>query len=144
MASKQMDNRYETDVKWRRLADAPFSPRADVQVMVQEVSFLKATLTFIGGQVDHRCVREFGVCVSELWTAELTWDSTATQLITLSWMSRQAVQLPMRARCGATLLGLDIMRRENGQPSHDVHFMVGLIGGQLSYEDSTCRAPPSC
>ena len=142
MASKVFDNRYETDVHWRQLPNAPFSPRADVQVIVQEMSLYKAVLHFIGGQTNHHCVREFGQCVSELWTAELTWDSNADQLIELQWMSREAVQLPISARCGAALLGLDIMRREDAVPISDLRHLVGILGGQLSYFDTTCRSSP--
>ena len=67
------------------------------------------------------------------------WDSVTHDRI-VTW-SEKAVHLPFAARCGAALIAPDWM----GSPekvTRDIPGIAGIVGGQLSYNDTSCVAPP--
>ena len=125
---------------WRAYPVAPFSPRADMSVYVNQTSTYTAILHFIGGQTAQYCgLREFGVCSNELWTAEVEYSSV-TKEVQLVW-NTEAVQLPFVGRCGSTLVGPDPMG-DQGWSAPVKTDLIGVVGGQLSYNDTSCVAPP--
>ena len=113
------------------------------------------TLWVVGGQTGHHCgLYELGECSAEVWRLHIhnaqpvnnsrgTWDGGWTFTWGTGAHHPYAV-LPFPGRCGAAPVGdtLDyyISRTQNG--AWDVDAFLGLVGGQLSYTDPTCTAPP--
>ena len=136
----ELDN--DSDLRWRRLPDAPFSPRSDMQFELTAVgdgrnALQRLELLVVGGQTGHRCgLVELGVCSPELWLllANVSGDpypSLAQRYNITSYGWSTSASLPFASRCGAALL------RSEKQP----RFL--LVGGQLSYADPSCRSPPA-
>jgi hypothetical protein len=85
LGTQRVDAVYE-DIEWRRLPDAPFSPRANMQTRWMAARtwdntvnlpwtdvYHRPFLRVIGGQTGHACgLRELGHCSAEIWMANLT------------------------------------------------------------------------
>jgi hypothetical protein len=145
------------DVDWLRLADAPFSPRADmlwfpdhsdVQLDTEPSGVLNYSFYVLGGQVAHRCnAYEFGVCSNELWRGRVSLQAFdlpgGRRSVHLDWLPGDGGQgqpytrMPFKARCGPSFYynRFDIYWRQWYQP-------IALHGGQASYESETCEALP--
>jgi hypothetical protein len=132
------------DVVWLRLADAPFSPRSDMHALVingVDPSFGLTRLFVLGGQLSHACgLRELGVCSSEAWvaTVQASLLDNGTIDVNVTWapgseQHEALFSLPKPSRCGAALISRD--SREN-------YMTFTLVGGQLSYDDSSCSSAP--
>ena len=130
-----------SDVSWRQLPAAPFSPRSDMQwALIADTqhssSQLIVNLHVVGGQTAHMCgLTELGLCSDEVWTLALTIAITKGpinyQLQNVSWTTTLPVtHLPFPSRCGPSLLWF------TRTPT------VVVIAGQLSYNDTTCRSAP--
>ena len=141
-----------SDVQWRQLPNAPFTPRADMQTgLVQESSdgcglpgavCSVYSVFFYGGQTDHACgLYELGVCSDEVWQLQLNvtvgYAPSQPFLVTsYAWttsVNEPVARFPFTARCGASVL---FLTRAAIQPTI-------VVGGQLSYNDSTCQAAPT-
>ena len=138
----------DSDSAWRRLPDAPFSSRADMQTALvagtQYASQYGITNTyfvyFLGGQTGHSCgLYELGECSDEVWALQLNVSSDTVYSLqryvvqSYEWTSTQPLAyFPFAARCGAALL----------YTAQSVFPATILVGGQLSYNDTTCAAPP--
>ena len=134
-----------SDIEWKRLSDAPFSPRSDMQ---QAMTGFRVTNRFYiysvfiwGGQTGHECgLYELGVCSGEVWQLLLNVSYPSgifvpTRFVVESylWSSLAPVGLlPFPSRCGATAVFLSSSGRA-----------TLLVGGQLSYSDPTCQASPT-
>jgi hypothetical protein len=132
--------------RWRRLSDAPYSPRSDIVAYSFPETSLQGRPTvltyFIGGQTDDACgLQELGVCSNEVWAAWLNTNETQEfDELELRWLSQgdtpHAV-LPFAARCDAA-----VVTRPDPYPYREQPTLLAIIGGQLSYSDSTCSSPP--
>ena len=137
-----------SDLQWRQLPPAPFSPRSDMRVLLydeptseysSDAYYLPVRVLLVGGQTGHRCgVMELGVCSSEVWSLTLNVsvpfsDARQSTLLSASWSGsdRPFAVLPFLARCGAALIA-----SEAGPPT------VALVAGQLSYSDDSCTSAP--
>ena len=136
-----------SDLQWRRLPDAPFTPRADMRTTVvweDEIDYLTSSqlvhVLFIGGQTSHRCgLVELGVCSNEVFDLQLNLSLSFTRgpqvfhVQSYSWASngQPFALLPFPARCGPGLTSL------NQAPT------LALVGGQVSYDDNSCASPPT-
>ena len=121
------------DLEWTRLPDAPWSPRADMQVRVESSS---TPLMVLGGQSGHRCgLRELGVCNSDAWRLQVDLDPDS-RVVSSYWVASNFT-LPLPSRCAPAVLVA-------ANPSWDREAPEGflVIGGQLSYDDPTCSSPP--
>ena len=128
------------DVSWRRLPDAPFTPRSDMRAAMfgdDNGAFQLLTIYILGGQTSHACdLYRLGVCSAEVWSLTLNITvpvSTVPYRFTVTsytW-AVNASSLPFTSRCGFALLDYE---------SGSGPFV--LAGGQLSYADSTCTSPP--
>ena len=147
---------YE-DLEWTQLANAPFSPRADVlgrwwsprfstpTFLLQKAPFLY----FIGGQTGHACgLRELGVCSNEIWAARLTLtisgnisEGDVRYQFGLRWNST-AVVLPFTPRCEAAVVTGPIA--EFPRTTIGGYQRLLIMGGQLSYNisGSDCSSYP--
>ena len=155
LGTQRLDGQYE-DVEWYRLPDAPFTPRADMQTrwMAPRVSverpwtvqwnntynelLPRPVLRVLGGQTGHNCsLRELGLCSSEVWEANLT--VTADYTFDLLWHPTPML-LPFPSRCEPLLFARDWLVAEVPELVEYDQFV--WMAGQLSYNDSTCTAPP--
>ena len=142
LAEPSMWNTTGSDISWRQLADAPFTPRSDMQWKIVDRSgyvypHRLLDLVIVGGQTDHMCgLTELGVCSDEVWTLSINvsvsdWTPTSYRLQSVQWASAQPVaRLPFSARCGASLLWF--IRTAT----------IALVAGQLSYNDTACLSSP--
>ena len=135
--------------RWRRLSDAPWSPRAFMShaavLYVNDGIFYdcfdvsarcRLQVAVVGGEVDTACgLPELGICVAELWLVTVTFARPAGNF-TVVW-SDTAVQLPFPARCGSLfMLDTEVTNyRVN-------HYFAAVMGGQLTYADRTCQTAP--
>ena len=128
--------------RWRRLPDAPFSPRSDaIAYMVNnDTAYRGATFVYVvGGQTADACgLTELGVCSNEVWRAWLNTNETLdVDELRLTWTTVDAPHalLPFPARCDAAF--------DSGLPNApSVRLQLLVAGGQLSYNDSTCSSAP--
>ena len=134
-----------TAMQWFRLPDAPFTGRAHISVVtwlctltpgdVCPVPVIVPTMVIalLGGQTGHHCgLEQLSVCSDESWLLFITINpSSPTMGLMFTWQT-EPMRLPFSARCGFLAIW-----------THRVtsSFMAALIGGQLSYEDSTCQLP---
>ena len=132
------------DLSWRRLADAPFSPRSDVTMTVEmtEIMINPSVLPemgmsiLLGGQTAHRCgLRELGVCSDDAWGLQLSTGEDGTGSVL--WTAMPSLQLPFTSRCGAALL-----RRPSVLIGGTLPVYLEVAGGQLSYDDRSCSSAP--
>ena len=122
-ATHQMNDVYLYDefssvhARWRRLGDAPFTPRSDMIAYVvndqRERGGQTAFLYFIAGQTEDACgLQELGVCSNEVWAAWLNTNETQdSDELRLHWLSPAGTPhalLPFAARCDAAF---DVARR---------------------------------
>lgn len=130
VATARLDEAGE-DVTWYRLRDAPFSPRSDV-VATYDYSFDGwERLYLLGGQIGHACgLRELGVCSSEVWVMQLAVNAT-TGVPSAGWTG-SSLPAGMSTRCGAALIAAPV----------EAFDALLVVGGQLSYNDSSCSTPP--
>ena len=121
---------------WRRLPDAPFSPRSDAIAYRFEQGGDVVALIVLGGQTDDACgLHELGVCSNEVWRAWLNTNETLeADELRLTWTTTDAPHalLPFAARCDAAF---------DSQSEFGYGHLI-VLGGQLSYNDSTCRTAP--
>ena len=109
----------DSDVEWRQLARAPFSPRADVAWAISQDLDPTWRLYVVGGQTAELCgLRELSVCSDEVWVALLVVERfTASQasgefrLLDLQWEGGSGAggllptppptnRMPFGGRCG--------------------------------------------
>ena len=154
----QRQDEVQGDIEWRRLRDAPFTPRADMQgrwrgfvrnsvplpplaadtPSEQPLSTVRPTLYVFGGQTYHHCgLRELGECSNEVWLVNLTISDKYH--FDLSW-ERDALVLPFVGRCEPWLAMRDIFWGSLLETDKKDHFFI--MGGQLSYNDSSCSTAP--
>ena len=124
-----------SDIRWQRLPDAPFSPRA----VMTYWAYLTATdfrVVILGGQTGHLCgLAALGVCGNDVWEAALERRSVQlprmrqlTEVTGLRWiLSNTTLHAPFAPRCGATMLPIGTTT-------------VALVGGQLSAH--SCHTAP--
>ena len=118
------------DVSWLEMADAPFSPRADMLVLPPSRQRAEggASLFIIAGQTAHRCgLRELGVCSSEVWRLDVTVREDGSP--SAEWSSAPVSQLPFSPRCSMGFGYYDALQ-------------LSFLGGQLSYT-APCSAAAS-
>ena len=121
------------DWQWRRLPDAPWSPRADMMVR----SVRDALMMVVGGQTGHCQLYELGVCSAEAWGMNVT--TAADGSFDLQWSAAPLFELPFHPRCGAALFSMSM---QNGSGVVDDALLV--VAGQESYptNDSACSTQP--
>ena len=126
-------------VQWMRLSDAPFSGRAHFNYEVWQCVYSCPDLpdgsrvvlvNFLGGQVGHQCGLDLlGICSDEVWQLRIDRNSSSATLgLTFKW--KLTPQRMPFAVCDATQV-----------TSRTSTLNIALIGGQLSYDDPTCRQP---
>ena len=122
VATARLDEAGE-DVTWYRLRDAPFGPRSDVAYYFD---ILLQGVYLVGGQVGHACgLRELGVCSREVWFMKVAVNAS-TGAPSVAWTA-SSLPANVSARCG---------------PAIRFSYTSLVVGGQLSYNDSTCSTPP--
>ena len=130
VATARLDETGE-DMTWYRLPDAPFSPRSDVLATYDYSIDGREALYLLGGQIGHACgLRELGVCSNEIWIMQLAVNPS-TGAPSVEWASA-SFPASLTARCGSALIAA-------AAESYDA---LILVGGQLSYNDSSCSSPP--
>ena len=128
------------DIDWRRMPDAPFTPRSDMSMRAEGdwewTSRSDPVVHIVGGQTAHRCGRvELGVCSDEVWRLRVVVVDNTT--VTAYWSTTSVFHLPFSPRCQPAVI-LASTRPE----SPTLSSRLFLLGGQLSYNDSTCSSPP--
>ena len=136
----------QSDIQWRQLPHAPFSPRSDMQTALTEGleqrPYDKTVVLYVlGGQTGHACgLPELGVCSAEVWSLSISFSLNPRNEIDFwvtnyTWTSidAPAAVLPFPARCGFSALYF---------PQGLFTQPIMLVGGALSYNDSSCSTPP--
>ena len=142
---------FDEDLSWRRLADAPFSPRSDVQVRSYLQVYANTTMYVMGGQTGHACgLYELGICSDEAWELHLVPPSQpegGEWHTGVSWRALSPTfRLPSPPRCEPAVFSVSA----RGVDRHDLPIVnldyVLVNSGQLSYSpnssDWDCSAPP--
>ena len=90
----------------------------------------------IGGQTSHACgLVELGVCSDEVWQLNVTW---AAGQVLVDWSATPIFHLPFGPRCH--MAAVLAPSANNGWVGYFQQLFI--LGGQLSYNDSTCASPP--
>ena len=139
------DDLLQVQSQWWRMEDAPFTPRAEMNVLWYRTGLHEWLLA--GGQTGHACgLREFGICSNEAWGLNLRWNATTGTPVVV-WNSRSSpdLLLPFSPRCDAasrSFYTAAVSEDGTNYIGHDQQHHV-LVGGQLSYDDSTCQSLPA-
>ena len=143
MAVQRIDAQA-ADLEWTRLPDAPFSPRSDIQTREPDPSGVEVAeedpvIQLIGGQTSHACgLWELGMCDDEVWQLHVTMDDHGQPVI--RWSPQPVFRLPFSTRCQPAVVTATSLVLRVAQP--DYYGRLFVLGGQLSYNDSTCASPP--
>ena len=161
-------NRFNSaNGQWYKLPDAPFSPRADMahHFVLDEpdmprngppVPGQSVSLLLMGGETGYACGNpHLGVCTSDIWQLQITKPTAEGREeeeggyfipelgLRFEWelpesgnSSEPAAVMPFAPRCAFTL----VADRRLWLPYQSR--VTGIIGGQLSYNDTAaCEAP---
>ena len=91
----------------------------------------------IGGQESHACgLYELGVCATDMWLLHVVVD-VASGRPSATWRNLTSLPAAMEARCGSVAFTY----LSQGTVLRDRH-NVTIVGGQLSYNNSSCSSPP--
>ena len=159
-----LDRHNANNGRWFRLPDAPFTPRAHMQHhllvypdefnmfwgnLYQPADFM--ALLLLGGETGYACGnRQLGICSSEVWVLNITRSFNASDEgrvdeLELSFLWQRGAggdphaapfTVPFAPRCGPTAVF------ERRGYIYKQNWVTGLVGGQLSYNDTErCAAP---
>ena len=123
---------------WRKMDDAPFTPRSDMRLSKLRVGtgdLYWDNVYLVGGQTADACgLQELGVCVNEVWVMSIVSSGPGVDDVRVEWTTRDRPDsvLPFAPRCDAALL----TRYDNAGD------YIVITSGQASYNDSTCTQQP--
>ena len=139
-----------SSVQWMRLPDSPIQGRAHINyrftplcarysvgcgTTVPELLFL----TLVGGQIGHRCgLHQLAVCSQYVYRLVIRLNASSPTLgLRFDWLGGHSTGVPARCNSGG------LMAHHAGvfEAYSPWSFLMAMLGGQLSYNDTTCRAP---